>query len=231
MMDQPIKSDNKFAQADLSLKKGLASFDGFYDLVLQYGVWAVLREMRCLDLPAARILADFLDARKDVLESTPSQLASQLLRYLASESDPQIQRLVSGAAAWRGQPWLMPLGRSLDETGGPMLKSFQAHLNFVGALRISKKDAHLVSSSEDGTIRVWPLSPEGELPLLTLDAHQGAVNDIVISWDSRRLFSASDDLNIRVWYLSTQTCLQVLEGHTDYVSAMRSRKCPTSSAR
>ena len=59
MMDQPIKSDNKFAQADLSLKKGLASFDGFYDLVLQYGVRAVLREMRCLDLPAARILANF----------------------------------------------------------------------------------------------------------------------------------------------------------------------------
>ncbi len=208
----------------------LESFSSFDDAVQSLGIRTVLRTLTKADDPTAQALAGVLKPRMAILEISPSQLAPQLLGCLHSDQAPdRLAQLLSEAAVWRERPWLRPLGPSLaacdSQSAGslvasPLVASFQAHLNFIGALRILPGGKKMVSASEDGTIRIWPLSPEGSLPLATLEDHQGSVNDIAVSPDGKRLVSASDDRTVRVWDLETPGCLLTMTGHTDYVSAV-----------
>jgi WD40 repeat protein len=189
------------------------------------GIQTVVKILAEAEDLAARTLAGALRARMAVLEMAPSQLAPQLLGCLHPDQAPdRLGQLLSEAAVWREGPWLRPLGASQaacdSQHTSPLAASFQAHLNFIGALRVLPDGKQMVSASEDGTIRIWPLSPEGSLPLATLEDHGGPVNDIAVSPDGKMLVSVSDDRTVRLWDLETLDCRLTMAGHTDYVSAV-----------
>lgn len=198
----------------------LDSFDALYAALTETGLRPVLQALGQAEDPAPRAMSEALKSAADILELVPSQLAPQILSRLRGTKVPGLGPLLAGAAAWRDEPWLMPLGAGLAELETSQAGSFQAHLDFIGALGVLPDGKRLVSASEDGTIRIWALSPEGSLPLTTLEDHQGSVNDIAVSPDGKRLASASDDHTVKVWDLETLDCRLTLTGHTDYVSAV-----------
>ncbi len=201
-------------------QKWLASFETLSEVVREMGIRQVLKILQDVEDTRAAALAAALAPRVDVLETAPSQLAPQLLARIRPDQSEGLEKLLDGARSWRNDAWLMPVGASLSDSGEPLAGSFQAHLKFIGALRILPDGKRYASSSEDGTIRIWALSPEGNLPLATLDEHLGPVNDIIPSWDGQFLISASDDRTVKVWDLESLEPLLTLKGHMDYVSTL-----------
>ncbi|OCH85467.1 WD40 repeat-like protein [Obba rivulosa] len=78
----------------------------------------------------------------------------------------------------------------------------------------------IVSSSRDGTIRVWD-ARTGEELLKLLEGHTDEVNSVTFSPDGTRIVSGSDDRTIRVWDVRTgEALMKPLEGHTDRVRSV-----------
>jgi len=99
----------------------------------------------------------------------------------------------------------------------PMIGALEGHGALIQAIVALPDRASVVSSSEDGTIRVWDLTTGDALELR---AHRSPVNDIALSDDGERLCSASDDGTIIVWDTADWSCVHTLTGHTDYVSTV-----------
>ena len=79
------------------------------------------------------------------------------------------------------------------------------HSNWVLAVDCSK--THIISASEDATLKLWSL--KGEL-LQTFVGHQAGVLDVRFSPDGQHIASASLDHTVRVWE-TTGECVHSLE--------------------
>ncbi len=81
--------------------------------------------------------------------------------------------------------------------------SLRGHTGAITALAFNNNGSRLISSSADGTVRVWDIS-RGTPPALlrVLRGHEGAVNVIAFSDDGGRLVSAGNDQSIREWNLA-----------------------------
>jgi len=82
--------------------------------------------------------------------------------------------------------------------------SLRGHTGAITALAFNKDGSRLISSSADGTVRVWDVS-QGTQPTLLrmLRGHEGAVNAIALSADGGRLVSGGSDQSIREWDLAS----------------------------
>eukprot|EP01103_Thecamoeba_quadrilineata_P011105 TRINITY_DN2580_c3_g1_i1.p1 TRINITY_DN2580_c3_g1~~TRINITY_DN2580_c3_g1_i1.p1 ORF type:complete len:1173 (-),score=335.94 TRINITY_DN2580_c3_g1_i1:61-3579(-) len=76
------------------------------------------------------------------------------------------------------------------------------------------RDQYLVSSSDDGTLRVWDFY--GGRCLRTLAGHSSEVETVSVR--GRFVVSGGFDQTIRVWELPSGRCRHVLRGHTGHVS-------------
>jgi WD40 repeat protein len=97
-----------------------------------------------------------------------------------------------------------------------MLKVLEGHTHGVESVSFSSNDKHIVSGSEDKSVRVWDAST-GEM-LKVLEGHTHGVSSVSFSSDDKRIVSGSWDKSVRVWDASTGEMLKVLEGHTRPVS-------------
>ncbi len=190
-----------------------------------FGLPALLKALDRAEDPEIRRLREALALGHDVLEPAPFYLPAQLVGRLAGSNSPGIARLIAGAQDWREEPWLCPAGNSLKAPGGPLLHTLSGHRDFVGSLVMLPSGDRFVSSSEDGTIKVWHLH-DGVL-LRTLKEHDDSVNMLALTPDGNLLLSASDDTTVKVWDWRTWRLLHTLEGHADYVSGV----CGTSDGR
>jgi WD40 repeat protein len=75
-----------------------------------------------------------------------------------------------------------------------------------------------ITTSDDGTARVWDLATGAELHTLT--GHTQGVTAVAATPDSNRAITTSDDGTARIWDLATGTELHTLTGHTQGVTAM-----------
>jgi len=74
---------------------------------------------------------------------------------------------------------------------------------------------HVVSASEDKTLKVWNVAA-GRC-LATLEGHSKGVMCVAVLPDGRRVVSASEDKTLKVWDIETGKCLATLEGHSNLV--------------
>jgi WD40 repeat protein/serine/threonine protein kinase len=164
-----------------------------------------------------------------VLARDHRQLAGQLTGRLLGNPAPIIQVLLKGAAESRSWPRLQPLTSSLAPPGGPMIRTFEGHTDWVRAVVLTRDGRGAISGSWDGTLRVWDLE-SGQL-VRTLEAHTDRVNAkahignaqtgaVAITPDGDRAISASADRTLRLWDLESGQLLRALEGHTDRVNAV-----------
>ena len=96
----------------------------------------------------------------------------------------------------------------------------QGHTDWVKSVAFSPDGRHIVSGSDDSTIRVWD-AQTGVQVGSSLQGHTGWVNSVAFSSDGRHIVSGSYDRTIRVW--DAQTGVQVgnsLQGHTQVVKSV-----------
>jgi WD40 repeat protein len=85
--------------------------------------------------------------------------------------------------------WALDSGERLATLGG--------HSGQVWALAVHPTGDRIVTSSDDGVVRVWDSASYEER--LSLEGHTGPVYQVAFSHDGRRLASVSPDGTARVW--------------------------------
>ena len=74
---------------------------------------------------------------------------------------------------------------------------FSGHIGAVTCLVFSPDGERLVTSGEDGTVKVWNANTGQEI--LILRGHAGAVNSVAFSPDGNRIISGGEDGTVRIW--------------------------------
>jgi len=74
---------------------------------------------------------------------------------------------------------------------------------------------HLISASEDGTLRLWEVETGAELRRFA--GHDGGVNAVVV-FDQRHVVSASEDRTVRLWDLESGEEIARFEGDVEFTS-------------
>ncbi|OMO54136.1 hypothetical protein CCACVL1_28026 [Corchorus capsularis] len=109
------------------------------------------------------------------------------------------------------------------EKGWICSKVFEGHEHYVMQVAFNPKDLNtFASASLDGTIKIWNM--DSDSPSFTLDAHSKGINcvEYLLAGDKLFLISGSDDYTAKVWDwdYETKSCVQILEGHTNNVTAI-----------
>lgn len=91
----------------------------------------------------------------------------------------------------------------------------EGHMGQVNDVAVTPDTKHIVSASEDLTLRVWEV--ETGQCVRTLTGHGGWVRCVAACSDGARILSGSYDGTIRQWDIHTGICLSVLTGHKDTV--------------
>lgn len=108
-----------------------------------------------------------------------------------------------------------------DENGSlkaKLLHTLSAHSHIVSTVVFSPDDRTLISSSRDGTIKLWNLET-GEL-ISTLKEDMGAVYAIALSSDGQTIASGCEDKTVRLWHRSSGELLGTFTGHSSQVNAV-----------
>lgn len=112
-----------------------------------------------------------------------------------------------------------------DVKTGKCLQILENHTAAANTVAFSQDGTLLASSSQDGTIQLWRLQAHSANPLFqpiaqpwkTLCELPQRVWSIAFSPDSKFLACGSEDHNLYVWDVETGDCLQILQGHSDWV--------------
>ena len=114
--------------------------------------------------------------------------------------------------------WLLLAQIEANSTADPVVVDLRQH-QFVDALRghqgtvlsmaFSRDSKRVLTSCEDGKVRIWSV-PEWKL-LRTLAGHQGPVHWAEFSADGNWVVSGSEDTTVRIWSSEDGSLVQTLE--------------------
>ncbi|ETO24227.1 WD repeat-containing protein [Reticulomyxa filosa] len=94
-------------------------------------------------------------------------------------------------------------------------KEIKGHLKGVNSVRFSPDCTKIVSSSNDGTVRIWDVESGKEVQ--TLKGHSGPVIGAQFSTHNDMIMSFSEDNTIRLWNKTWKT-EKILVGHSKTVT-------------
>jgi WD40 repeat protein len=83
------------------------------------------------------------------------------------------------------------------ETGETVSGPFQGHTDMVTSVSFSPDGRHIVSGSDDNTIRVWD-AETGETVSGTFQGYTDWVTSVGFSPDGRHIVSSSHDITVKV---------------------------------
>ncbi|HEX8107473.1 MAG TPA: WD40 repeat domain-containing protein [Kofleriaceae bacterium] len=111
-------------------------------------------------------------------------------------------------------------GRQLEQvleehTAGGGL-SLEGHAGWVTACAVTPDGRHVVSASQDKTLKVWELA--SGRALATLEGHTGVVTACAVMPDGRHMVSVSWDQTLKVWAFDTYVCRLTHRGDAGYLA-------------
>jgi WD40 repeat protein len=166
---------------------------------------------------AGRLLQDALRLSSAALSRFPDQLGIQLMARLPPGRFPEIDAILSSAAARVPRPWLKPLHRSLTPPGGPLTGILKGHAQSVDALALSADGRWAISGGRDWRLRVWQL----EAGRLEHTFDNGApVSCVAFMPDGDHAISGSEDRAVRLWNLETGRISHEHRQHTAMIHAV-----------
>ena len=169
------------------------------------------------DMRAIYLVQSALRMSAHVLITGSTQLASHLIgRLLSHTSNTSVSKLLSTIK--RTTPWIKPLGLSLEQAGGPLVRTFSGHEEGVTTIAVTSDDKYIVSGSKDCTIRIWDLDTGEQIRVL--QGHENSVNALALTSDDMYIISGSSDDTLRIWNLETGEQIHVLQGHENSVYAI-----------
>jgi WD40 repeat protein len=165
-----------------------------------------------------RLVQGALRLSAHVLSRDKCQLQSQLSGRLLGQSANRLQTLLQQTTQYQQSPWLRCLVPSLEQVGGPLVRTLSGHTDSVNGVAVSPDGRYVLSASKDHTVKVWELSSGKEVR--TLSGHTSSVWDVAVSPDGRYVLSASGDNMVKVWELSSGKEVRTLSGHTDSINGV-----------
>src|SRR5215469_16188110 len=159
-------------------------------------------------------------------------------RAVAFSPDGRVLAAAYGSLGWFGRPPAMrPLTvgsvvRLWDVRTGKLLHTLEGHGKGVCSLAFAPDGTHLVSGSQDGTVRIWDASSGKELlkivvPSRTLptgpkggDIDHGSVYAVAFGPDGKAVASGDYDGMVYLWDAATGRRLHTLAGHGREVSGL-----------
>jgi WD40 repeat protein len=90
-------------------------------------------------------------------------------------------------------------------------ETFKQHTGAVNTAAFSADGSHIVSGSDDKTLKIWDLET-GQAT--TLSGHGGPIHSAAFSPDGRYVVSASEDGTLRLWHWKMKQ-FWTLEEHSD----------------
>ena len=88
-----------------------------------------------------------------------------------------------------------------------------AHARDVETAALSRNGAHLLTGSEDGTLKLWDVATTRLVR--TFSGHKGDVTAVALSPDGTRALSGSKDKTIRLWEVATGRLIRTIYAHLD----------------
>ncbi|TMQ26342.1 MAG: WD40 repeat domain-containing protein [Deltaproteobacteria bacterium] len=123
------------------------------------------------------------------------------------------RRAASGASGCEDAPGA-PRG---DARKPGAVRNLEGHTDSVRACAVTPDGRHVVSASEDQTLKVWELA--SGRAVATLQGHTHVVRACAVTPDGRHVVSASSDKTLKVWELASGRPVATLQGHMDDVTA------------
>ena len=106
-----------------------------------------------------------------------------------------------------------PSGKTLEHVG----EGFVGHKARLRSVDFSSDDAKLVTSSADGTAKVWDVATR--TVLVDLDQHDDRVRSAVFSPDDQQILTSSADRKVRLWSSENGKLIKTFDMHEDDVWA------------
>jgi WD40 repeat protein len=94
-----------------------------------------------------------------------------------------------------------------DDSAFNLIKSFEAHLAPVTAIKYSRDGGLLASGSNDHSVRIWDSTYK---LIKVLEGHNGNINTLLFDYSRKYLLSGSDDRNIVLWEVASGKKLRVI---------------------
>ncbi|MFC3894811.1 XRE family transcriptional regulator [Lentzea rhizosphaerae] len=155
-------------------------------------------------------------------------------RTAARQRDVALSQIVAGKAdALRRSNPMLAAQLSLaayrlaptDEARTSLLETFplpfarlRGHAGHVNTVAFNGVGSMVVTSSHDGTAKLWDVAQQKEIATLT--GHRGTVNAAAFSPDGRTVATAGWDYTARLWNSDDRAGRAVLSGHTREVNAV-----------
>lgn len=105
------------------------------------------------------------------------------------------------------------------ENPGQAVRSLKGHNHFVSDVTLSNDGAYCLSSSWDGTLRLWDIVTGDSQK--TFVGHSKDVLSVAFSPDNRQIVSGSRDKSIKLWNTIGECKFTIENAHADWVSCVR----------
>jgi WD40 repeat protein len=220
--------------ADDALRLGeiLMSPDWMQQKVAAFGPRPLIEDYHYARTRAQQLAGQALELATGSLARDHCQLVAQIVGRLTPDladevaDATEIERLLANARALVAPPALVPRWPSFTVPGGPEIHRFEGHGDAVSAAVFSTDGRHIVSASEDGSLRQWEVGSGREIarfvgvPTSEIGEHLLApdVTAIAFSPDRRRIVCGGAN-ELLLWEPAIGESRR-FSGHTKEVSAV-----------
>jgi WD40 repeat protein len=148
---------------------------------------------------------------RSVIEQAPLQLYCSALVF--APRDSLIRRQFEDYIP----DWIL-LKPKVEAHWNAALQTLEGHGGSVRSVAFSHDGSHVVSGSNDSTVKIWDASSGACVK--TLEGHSDWVSSVAFSRDGSQVVLGSDDNTVKIWDASSGACHKTLEGHSEGVSSV-----------